>query len=80
VVLKIFPPAEIVSKQLYKNGDTDDETTANPVIEGNISQEIFDDLDDYIRLCVDKESSEKLSIMIVNTGHQLWNLVKHKSS
>ena len=33
------------------------------------------EFDDYLRLCVDKERSEKIKQMITNTGYQLWDAI-----
>ncbi|CAO1421825.1 unnamed protein product [Diamesa hyperborea] len=48
-----------------------------------ISPELFDkcasknanQFDEYLRLCVDKERSEKIKKMISNTGYQLWDAI-----
>lgn len=38
------------------------------------------DFNNYLKICVDKERSEKLRQMIMNAGHQLWDAInKHRN-
>lgn len=59
-LLKIFPEEKyLIKAELYEKSAS---KNANK-------------FDEYLRLCVDKERSEKIKKMISNTGYQLWDAI-----
>ena len=59
-LLKIFPEEKyLINSELYEK-----------CASKNANQ-----FDEYLRLCVDKERSEKIKKMISNTGYQLWDAI-----